>query len=310
MNVLLSSVSRKVSLARSFHEACRKSGGHLYVADMNQNCAGMYEGDDAFQLPALDSEAFKPVLLGRCKQFDIKLVIPTRDEEVAAFADWKDEFAKEGILLLAPSKDTVQLCQDKILFADWCTLSGFRVPYVYGSHDLAFPAFMRSRRGKGSSAAVRVKNFEEFKRILELFGPKDTITQEYVRAPEYSVDVFATQDGTVISAVPRQRVSIVAGESWVTVTVKGDLIQAEAVKLAKALQLTGHAVMQCFVKDGKVLWIEVNPRFGGASACAFEAGCKSPEWLLNGVTVTTTPVPYEVGVMMLRYTQDRFVRTA
>lgn len=311
MNVLLSSVSRKVSLARTWHLGTFRGRHRLIVADMNPDCVGMHEGDDSVQLPALDSGSFKSVLKTACFRYGITLVVPTRDEEVLAFADWKDEFARDGILLLAPSKETVTICQDKIHFTDWCKANGFKVAKVVDvSNDpLAFPLFLRSRRGKGGSAAVRVVDFPELLYYIERFGSRDTLAQEHVRAPEYSVDVYAEQDGRVIAAVPRQRVQIVGGESWVSTTVKLDKLQAEAVRMAQALKLTGHAVMQAFVRDGEVLWIEVNPRFGGASALAFEAGCRSVDWLL-GEPPPPPLAPYEVGLTMLRYTQDRFVRKA
>lgn len=302
MNVLLSSVSRKVSLARTWAAVSK-----LIVADMNPHCPGMYEGAESVKLPALDSESFRPTLRAACKQFDVKLVVPTRDDEILAFAEWKEEFAALGVRMLAPGVDTVRLCQDKILFTDWCQKHGFGVAKVYNEHDFYFPMFMRSRRGKGSSSSVRIKNVDDYHRTLNLFGWSDTLIQEYVRAPEYSVDVYATEDGEVVSAVPRQRVQIVAGESWVTTTVDHPQLQGEAVRLAKALKLTGHAVMQAFVRDDQVLWIEVNPRFGGASALAFQAGCNSPLWLATGKHPVPL-APYEVGLTMLRYTQDRFVR--
>jgi carbamoyl-phosphate synthase large subunit len=308
MNVLLSSVSRKVSLARTWYAACHGHGGALIVADMNPDCAGMYEGDDAVKLPSLDSDSFRPILKSACQKFGVKLVVPTRDEEVLAFSEWQGEFAALGIRMLTPSLETVRLCRDKILFTDWCEKHGFGVPKTYGPHDLSFPAFLRYRYGRGSSSAVRVRNFDEFKRTLMTFGAADTLIQEYIRVPEYSVDVFASQDGTVISAIPRLRKQIVSGESWVTVTVKHTQLQAEAVKLAHGLKLTGHAVMQCFVEGDKVMWIEVNPRFGGASACAFEAGCNSPEWLMDESKCPKPLAPYEADLTMLRYSTDRFVR--
>lgn len=309
MNVLISSVARKVSLCRTWQGAVAARGGRLIVADMNPDCAGMHEGDASVQLPSLDNSAFKSILKTACFKFDVKLVIPTRDEEVSAFADWKEEFAKDRITLLAPSKETVTICQDKMLFTDWCRAHAFKVAKVIDVQNdpLPFPIFMRWRRGKGSSCAVKVINFEHLVDQIGEWGSKDVLVQEYIRAPEYSIDVYATQEGEVISAVPRQRLQIVGGESWWTQTVDNYALQVEAVKMAKLLKLTGHAVMQCFVKDGNILWIEVNPRFGGASALAFEAGCKSAEWLL-GETPPKPLAPYEVGLTMLRYTQDRFVR--
>ena len=307
MNVLISSVSRKVSLVRSFKAA---GWDTVVVADMDQNCAGMYEGDESVILPALDADSFRHVLLGACLRLDVSLVVPTRDEEVLAFSEWKSDFKKHGVTLLAPSKDTVSICQDKIRFTEWCQEKGFKVARVVDVNNdlLTYPLFVRARRGKGSTAARRIVDFPSLLHCIADFGSRDCIVQEYVRSPEYSIDVFATAEGEIVSVVPRQRVQIVGGESWNTVTVSDPAMQAEAVKLAKALKLTGHAVLQCFRRGDDILWIECNPRLGGASALAFEAGCASPKWLLKGVTVDAGGlVPYQVGLRMLRYTQDRFV---
>lgn len=309
MNVLITSVARKVSLIRAWKKAVNERGGHLIVSDMNPECAGMYEGDMNVRLPAIDTQGFKDLLLGTCLDMGVKLVVPTRDEEVKEFAGWKEEFEGKGIRLLTPSLETVKLCQDKVRFAYWCINNDFKIPKIY-ENNVQFPAFIRARIGSGSSHSQRLVSHEEYIAAKKRLGDGWYIVQEFIRAPEYSVDVFSDQHGKVIGAVPRERIQIVGGESYVSRTVTDHEIQSEAVRLAEKLHLTGHSVLQCFKRDGEVLWIEANPRSGGASALAVRAGLKAQEWALSEVAgeLSVAPLaPYHSGVLMLRYTQDRFV---
>ena len=303
MNVLITSVSRKVSLIRAWKKAINARGGTLVVADMNPLCPGMHEGDLSVQIGAIDTFNFFPTMMELCHKYGVNLVVPTRDEEVRDYATYPGG----DVRFLTPSAQAIRVCQDKILFAHWCALNGFKTPAEYKS---TYPAFVRARRGSGSTHCRRVVDDHD---LMYFIGRAtgDVLVQEYVRAPEYSVDVFSSLAGKVICAVPRERVQIVGGESWVSKTVRHDAIRDEAVRLAEALGLSGHSVLQCFDREGEILWIEVNPRFGGASALGMEAGCDSPNWILDeleGKSLPTPLVPYEENLTMLRYTQDRFVR--
>jgi carbamoyl-phosphate synthase large subunit len=123
------------------------------------------------------------------------------------------------------------------------------------------------------------------------------------------VDLFADLGGNVISAVPRERISIVGGESFVSRTCKDAKVIEASIRLASALRLKGHVTMQCFLDAGVVRWIEVNPRFGGAANLGFAAGADTPRMqikLLNGESVLPRIGQFIDGLVMLRHTEDIF----
>lgn len=94
----------------------------------------------------------------------------------------------------------------------------------------------------------------------------EAIIQEYVCDPECTIDLFADFYGRVISVVPRLRMRVVSGESFVSQTIKDYSLINQAIHLATQLKLVGHNTIQCFFSDRKeVKFIEVNPRFGGAA---------------------------------------------
>lgn len=315
MNVLVSSVSRKVSLVQAWAKAAHRTGGKVITADMNLECPGMFFGDERGRLPALDADDFMPKLYDICKKHDVQVVVPTRDDEILELSLKKAELSDLGIRILCPSFDTVRLCQDKIKFAIWLKENGFGVAEIYSrwKSDANFPAFVRFRRGNGSTLARKVNDAMECASLTAEWGKDDCLVQEYIKAPEYSVDVFSDQYGKAVCVVPRRRIQVIGGESYVSKTVDDAWISREAVRLSEKLHLTGHSVLQCFIaRDSDIYWIEANPRFGGASALSLEAGCRSPEWVCDEVDGRSLPDPlvkYDVGLTMLRYTQDLFVRS-
>jgi carbamoyl-phosphate synthase large subunit len=69
--------------------------------------------------------------------------------------------------------------------------------------------------------------------------------------------------------------------------------------------------LQAFVQvDGSVVFIECNPRVGGASSLSFEAGLDTPHWSLMeaaGQRVTPRVGLYRRGLTLIRYSADRFL---
>ena len=139
----------------------------------------------------------------------------------------------------------------------------------------------------------------------------DCLTQENIDAPEYTVDVFSDSRANVLSVIPRQRIKVIAGESVVGRTEKNTDIIRECQRLAGILHLQFHSIIQCFYDNGVVKFIEVNPRYGGASNLSFQAGGESPRWLIQmvaGRKITAPPIGDFVDNMtMLRYSQDIFI---
>jgi carbamoyl-phosphate synthase large subunit len=214
--------------------------------------------------------------------------------------------------MVAPP-EVIATCQDKIGFVNFCQGHGFSVPLTYTLEEVRtknpYPVFVRPRVGKGSRGAAIARHGADLDRMAT--DHQDLLIQEYIEAPEYTIDLFADFDGQVISAVPRERVSVFGGESFITTTRKDDRLIAEAVRLAECLGLVGHNTIQCFKRDGgRVTFIEVNPRFGGAAHLGFQAGAPSPRFLIklmNGQKLDPCLGLFQDNLTMLRYSEDLFL---
>jgi carbamoyl-phosphate synthase large subunit len=210
-------------------------------------------------------------------------------------------------MVAAPA--VIRACQDKALFLDACAAAGLATPArVNPSGPIPFPVFVKPRIGKGGRDIRRVDGPEELKQALRRVP--DAVVQAYVEAPEFTVDLFADLSGRVLSAVPRERVVVFGGESFVSRVVKGPEIAEASKRLAQALGLVGHNTIQCFFDGDQVLFIEVNPRYGGAAHLSFAAGAPSPRWLVRlvqGKPVEVAHADLREGLVMLRYTEDMYL---
>lgn len=314
MNILITSAARKVSLVKAFKKALEKEGGgKVIAADINPSSPAFYFSDESY-LALRDSDPlFMDVLLDFCKKKKIKMIVPTRDEELRLFSKNKGKFREIGTEIMVPDEETVEICSDKIKFAEFCKRSGFSVPRLYDAAEAKngsaeFPLFINDRFGKGSKQAFKVNNKKELELYLSLI--EKPILQEYVGEKEYTIDLFADFDGRVISVVPRERIYTFGGESFIGRTFKNKKLMQAAVNLAGKLKLTGHNTIQCFFNGGAVKFIEVNPRYGGGANLGFASGAETPLYLirlLNGKKVKSAIGKFKDDLVMLRYTDDIFI---
>jgi carbamoyl-phosphate synthase large subunit len=314
MNVLITSASRKVGLVRAFMAAVQGTGGgRVIAADITPLAPALYEADGGLLVPRSDDPGFVDAVLTICERERIGLIVPTRDEELPVFARARERFAAHGTAVLVSGTDAIAICQDKRRFASACAEAGLATPRVVESptaDDL--PLFIRPRSGKGGAGARIVRSQTQLNAALDELGDQ-AFSQELIGAPEYTIDVFISSRGEPITCVPRERILVIAGESYVGRTVRDERLGRATLQLLAAIGITGHATVQAFRRDEEILFIEVNPRYGGAAALGFAAGARTPETAVReamGERLVPRLDDYEVGLVMLRHADDRFVRTA
>lgn len=313
MNILITSASKKVSLVKSFQEALAKDeNGKVIAVDSNPMSPALYFADDYYITPMTTEPNYLDFMLNLCMKKDIKLLVPTRDEELFFFSQNVNEFNAINTKVLVAKNKIISICQDKKKFADFCSRNGFNVPTTWTKEllpeELEFPLFAKPRFGKAGEDTAVIESEEELAIILS--KKPDLIIQSYIDAPEYTIDLFADFQGKVISVVPRQRIKVIGGESYISRTTNNTLLIGEAYKLARSLNLIGHNTIQCFLKEKEVIFIEINPRFGGAANLGFAAGVPTPSFLvrlLNGENLEPQIGDFIDGYVMLRYATDLFM---
>lgn len=312
MNVLITSASRKVSLVRSFQSALLKSGGGRVIAvDSSPYAPALYVADRRYLVPPSDGHEFIDEVARLCAVENVSLLIPTRDEELALFAEARERFLSDGVRVMVPSVETVKTCSDKLRFLTFCVQHRFDVPHTFGCNEWKaadFPLFVKPRIGKGGHGARKVECEQELRLVVK--DPEQWVIQECVMWPEVTIDLLADFGGRVLSVVPRLRKLVIGGESYIGETIDARDLIAEASRLAMDMGLVGHNTIQCFWNGGAAKFIEVNPRFGGAASLSRAAGADSAAALVRtarGEELPQRSGEFRKNLFMLRFTEDLFI---
>lgn len=261
-----------VSRKVSLIKAFRDAGWHVTGQDLNPKVVALNFCD--------------AIAKANKEEGPFDLILPTRDAEL-----------KMGTHI--SSDDTIDICTDKLQFSKSCEKFGIKTPFVFYTEKTSI-------RGECGVSFVkpRISSSEN-----KSGGLVECVYQEILKGEEFSVDGFSDFQGNVISLVPRKRLKVISGESCVTSTVENQELLLQSQHLAQSLRLIGHYVMQCFKVGQEYIWTDVNLRYGGASAVAIKAGCKSPEWylrLINGEEVRPRLGEYKRGLVGYSYSEWLF----
>lgn len=316
-NVLITSAARKVLLVRAFRDALIAvgGGGRVLAADVDPWSVAVLEADGSVDLPGTADPAFAEAIEEACEREDIGLVVPTRDGELSRFAELRERLAERGTVVLVSGPDAIATCRDKRRFAEAVVAAGLDTPRIRGGPEYSLPAFVKPRFGAGSRFATTVRTDAELASAVAAIEASggEPIVQEFVDGTELTIDVFIDLDGRAISCVPRERLQVVAGESVVSRTIRDADVSAATLRLCGSLSLVGHLTVQCLRTPDRIAFLEINPRYGGAANLGFAAGARTPEFavrLSRDEPLLPRLDDYEVGLVMLRYSEDRFVRAA
>jgi carbamoyl-phosphate synthase large subunit len=262
------------------------------------------------------SELDPKVLAEFCSDHGIGLILPTRDGELMYFAENREFLAAAGVHVNVCSPDSVDQCLDKLIFFERCRDGGLPAIPTFPTLEALLEAMpgenrivVKERRGAGSRTLGLGLDPEAARsHAVHLEEP---VFQPEMGGVEHSVDLYVNLQEDVVEVVPRVRLQVRAGESVITETVEAPELVLRSIDLASLLGLRGHNVLQAFVSPaGEPVFIECNPRVGGASALSMEAGLDSLRWGLmeaSGLTVGPRLGRYRRGLRMVRYPCDRFV---
>jgi carbamoyl-phosphate synthase large subunit len=310
LNVLITSLSRKVPLLKAIRQALNTSAGDglVWGADSDPECVGRYFVDRFWNVQSLENTSHK--LSDFCAKEEIDLLIPTRDGELAFFATMRDQLAEQGTYTPVGTLQAINVCLDKLSFHDHCLQEGIpTVPTSTTIDTLEGERFVvKDRRGAGGRDVAIGLDRHHARAHGQRFS--EPIFQPVLDGTEHSIDVYVNRRGEVVEVAPRMRIRIHDGESTVTETVEHAELVAIAVRFAASLDLRGHLVIQAFVHGRDVTLVECNPRVGGASTLGFYAGVESPQWAMRealGEVVEPRIGAYRRGLRLVRYPVDLLV---
>jgi len=314
VNVLFTSVGRRVELMRAFRKAYKQLGlrGSIVATDVDPLAPALKDVDRYYLAPKLDDESYLPTLAGICEKESIHLIFPLIDPDIPALAHGRERFEKVGARLTSLSASEATIANDKSLTHDFFESIGVLTPQTWrGVPDEAFefPLYVKPSIGSAGKGGQKVEDQASLEHAL--FQIPDAIVQEYLPGPEITNDVICSGKGQVWAVVCRQRIEVRWGEVAKGVTIENSEIIEACVKIAKGLNAKGPITVQCLMRDGKPYFTEVNARFGGGLPLGIAAGVPSPQWYLSeaaGIPVATPPLgTYKTGLHLTRYDESYYL---
>jgi carbamoyl-phosphate synthase large subunit len=316
MNILLTSVGRRVELLKAFRESMRRSNitGKIVTADLKPSAPASFLADTAELVPRIDSPHYVDRLLDICERHRIDLLIPLIDTELHLLSLHEQRFRDLGVTVLISSAAVNDISYSKKKTGLFFQTIGVKTPKIYQLsevEDRDFPVIIKPNTGSASIGVYKIENRAE----LNFFANyvEDSIIQELISGEEYTIDVLVNFQGKALSIVPRLRLETRAGETSKGTTVKNPALIAAAKYVVESLPgAIGCVTVQCFLQpDGEIIFIEINPRFGGGYPLAYRAGADFPLWLFQlcaGKNPQVAIDGWEDGLSMFRYDDAIFVK--
>ena len=317
VNVLFTSVGRRVELMRAFRQAYSELGlkGSILATDIDPLAPALSEVDRFFLVPRVDDPEYIPTLAEICRAEGVKLIFPLIDPDIPVLAEGREFLEENGATLAAVPAAAARTVHDKWKTYRFLRSAGLAVPKSWKSLPSAkpgFPLFVKPRIGSAGRGGQKVDTQAELK--LALRRTPEPLLQQYLTGPEVTSDVSCGLDGRVWAVVSRQRIEVRWGEVAKGVTVRNEEILAGCVTIARELPARGPITVQCIVQDGRPYFTEINARFGGGLPLAIAAGAPSPRWYLAQAAGIPFEPPtlgsYQTGLYLTRHDVSRFLSEA
>lgn len=314
LGILFTCIGRRVSLLQSFQRAARqlKVDALFFGADTTELSSALQLCDKKFRVKPTTHKGYINELLSIVKVNHVRLLVPTVDLDLRSLSQNESKFAKAGCRVLVSKPDVIDICQDKRKTYKFLLKNGFDTPATLSirtalkssQSKTRYPCFVKpwdGSAGRGNAVARNRRELQFYARRIP-----NAICQELVEGTEYTCDVYVDFEMRVRCVVPRKRIEVRAGEISKGQVIKNPRIIKEARALVEKLGAgPGVITLQLFLTDdGKIKFIEINPRFGGGVPLSIKAGANFPKWILQELTgdkPRIRPDSFKGGLTMLRY---------
>lgn len=282
-NILITSAGRRVSLVKNFQNSLKKFNqkGEVYTTDMDPILSSACQVSDGFlKVPRVTDKNYLTILKNYCKEKKISIIVPTIDTELHILSEVKEEFLLDGVLIAISSKEICEIFYLKDSTEKFFIENGFDTPRsIENIKECKYPIFAKLNNSSSSIGAQVVYVPEVAK---ELMHDTNYVFQEFIEGDEYTVDVFIDKHTNVISVVPRKRLEVRAGEVSKAKAIKNKEIIKDIKTLCASLDgAYGCITIQLFKTDERIVFIEINPRFGGGYPLSPLSGANFAEYLIK-----------------------------
>lgn len=313
MNILFCSAGRRCELLKDFRRTMGNNG-KIIATDISITAPAIYMADKYYIVPRIDDSKYIPTILDICRKEEIQVVTTLIDPEIMILSEHRKEFEKIGVEVLAPYKETAELCFDKFRMFQYLNEKNIRTVLTYGDiesfeegiakKEIDFPVFVKPRKGSGSVGARKITNMDDLKDAM--IQDTSLIIQEFMGdALDIDADIYVdTISNQAVALFSKRKLETKIGGASKTVSFKDEKLNQFASKALNIFKFNGPIDMDLWYKDGEYYLSEINPRFGGGYLHAYGAGVdfiKLIENNINGIENQSCFGNYEDNVVMMMY---------
>ena len=283
---------------------------HVVGVDADAGAAGIRLADDGTTVPLADDDEWPAAMADVVDRFDVDVVVPTVDEELAELPALRSELSAETPIL-APRQPVVDAALDKYEMHERLAEAGHDVPATWLATEAdrvdesAFPLVVKPRRGRGSRGVSRVDDRAALEAYLDRSArPREILMiQTYLDGPEYTTSAVGTRDGRLLAVVPKEAIEK-DGSTVLGATRREPGVADSCRAIFETLDPAGPVnVQQVMDADGVPHTIEINPRFSSTSCLTVAAGVDEFDLLVrDALGESVAPVEeYVADRYILRY---------
>jgi len=194
-----------------------------------------------------------------CISHKIDILLSVMDEENILFAKHRNNLPVRYL----PSIEVLELFHDKLQATLAIKDLGLHIPRIVHDLSLENKIIFRDKVSVGSRGIYIVDLNAD--KVIENRFKRNSFIQEYIDGQEYTVDVLADKKGVPSLIIPRWRIDIKDGISFVCQTVKHDAIILACQKIYEKYKIPGLSNVQFIMYNDEPYFIELNPRFAGTA---------------------------------------------
>lgn len=307
------SAGRRVQLLKFLKESLGDSC-QIVATDLQNTAPALYAADKHFIVSRIDSPHYIETILDIARKNEVKAITTLIDPEIEVLAKNRELFEKEGILVLAPSKETAHYCFDKYEMFRYLKKNNIRTVLTYDTlehfkegyaqQEIDFPVFIKPRTGSGSVGIHKCETMEELENYMSE-DKFDYIIQEFMQSGDCDADVYIDcYSHEPVAAFSKRKLETKIGGASKTISFKDQRLFDFIREICQVLEFNGPVDMDFWFKDGQYYLSEVNPRFGGAYLHAFGANVDFFKLIQNNMEGKTNPNiigQYNEDVLMMMY---------
>lgn len=305
MNILLTSVGRRSYIVDYFKDTLGTEG--KIVATNSDYTYALSRADVSYISPIIYNEDYIPFIIDVCKREKIDAILSLFDIDLPVLANNKGAFAEVGTRYVGPSYETAIIGNDKLKTYKFFKSIGLKTPQTYIDYEevlglvnekkLKFPLVIKPRWGMGSISVNIANNIDElavlYKKCRQEIessylkyesdsdADKAVTIQEFIKGQEYGLDIYKDLSGNLVSTIIKEKVAMRSGETDIARIVENQAIQQFARTVADNLEFTGVLDIDCFLSEGSVYGLEINPRVSGSYPFSHIAGANYPKQLVK-----------------------------